>query len=202
VFPGGRIHAFLLRGCATQSDVERASIQVDALIRELQDSSARAQKLFAERAPQQLLHRPGEKSWSAAECLEHFNLSNRAYLARLEPILADLRSRNVLAVKPFRLNWNAALLKYWLEPPSRLRLPTGASFQPLPVQETAASLRNFCALNLQLVGLLESSRGLALAQTALVSPFAKSMKYSAYSAFALIAAHNRRHLWQAERASR
>ena len=101
--------------------------QVDTLIRELQDSSARAQELFAERAPQQLLHRPGEKSWSAAECLEHLNLSNR-----LEPILADLRSRNVLAVKPFRLNWNAALLKYWLEPPSRLRLPTAASFQPLP----------------------------------------------------------------------
>jgi hypothetical protein len=99
-----------------QSDVERASIQVDTLIRELQDSSARAQKLFAERTPQQLLHRPGEKSWSAGECVEHLNLSNRAYLARLEPILADLRSRNVLAVKPFRLNWNAALLNYWLEP--------------------------------------------------------------------------------------
>ena len=64
------------------------------------------------------------------------------------------------------------------------------------MQDPTASLGNFCALNLQLVGLLESSRGLGLDQTVLVSPFAKSMKYSAYSAFALIAAHNRRHLWQ------
>ena len=179
------------------------SIQVDSLIRELlQDSFARAQKLFGERAPQQLLCRPSENSWSAAECLEHLNLSNRAYIARLEPILAELRSQNVVAVRPFRMNWSAALLKYWLEPPSRLRLPTSAAFQPLQVQDPVASLHNFCALNLQLVGLLESSRGLALDQAILVSPFTKSMKYSAYSAFALIAAHNRRHLWQAERASR
>jgi len=70
------------------------------------------------------------------------------------------------------------------------------------VQDPTASLDNFCTLNLQLVDLLESSRGLALDQTVLVSSFAKSMKYSAYSAFALIAAHNRRHLLQAEHASR
>lgn len=178
------------------------SLQVDSLIRELQVSSVHAQQLFAERTAEQLLHKPDERSWSAAECLEHLNLSNRSYLSRLQPILADLRLRNLLAVKPFRLNSNAALLKYWLEPPSRLRLPTSARFQPLRVEDSVASLHHFCALNLQLVGLLESSRGLALDQAMLVSPFAKSMKYSAYSAFVLIAAHNRRHLWQAERASR
>ena len=178
------------------------STQVDTLTRELQASSVRAQELFAERSAEQLLHKPDERSWSAAECLEHLNLTNRAYLSRLQPMLADLRSRNSLAVKSFRLNPNAALLKYWLEPPSRLRLPTGAGFQPLRVTDPAASLHNFCALNLELVGLLESSRGLALDQAMLVSPFAKSMKYTAYSAFVLIAAHNRRHLWQAERASR
>ena len=178
------------------------SVQVDTLIRELQVSSVRAQKLFAERTAEQLLHKPDERGWSAAECLEHLNLTNRSYLSRLEPILAHLRSRNVLAVKPFRLNCNAAVLKYWLEPPSRLRLPTSARFQPLRVQDPVASLHDFCALHLKLVGLLESSRGLALDQAMLASPFAKSMKYSAYSAFALIAAHNRRHLWQAERASR
>lgn len=111
------------------------SIQVDSLIRELQVSSVHAQQLFAERTAEQLLHKPDEKSWSAAECLEHLNLSNRSYLSRLEPILAHLRSRNLLAVKPFRLNSNAALLKYWLEPPSRLRLPTSARFQPLRVED-------------------------------------------------------------------
>jgi DinB family protein len=175
------------------------STQVNALVRELHDSSAAAEKLFAGRAPEQLLRKPGEKSWSAAECLEHLNLSNRAYLPRLEAALANLRSGNLRAAKHFRMNWNAALLKYWLEPPSRLRMPASAPFQPLTVHDPAVSLRDFCALNSQLVGLLESSRGFALDQALLVSPFAKNMKYSAYSAFALITAHNRRHLWQAER---
>jgi hypothetical protein len=111
------------------------SVQVDTLIRELHVSSVRAQKLFTERTAEQLLHKPDERSWSAAECLEHLNLTNRSYRSRLEPILAHLRSRNVLAVKPFRLNCNAAVLKYWLEPPSRLRLPTSARFLPLRVQD-------------------------------------------------------------------
>jgi DinB superfamily len=111
------------------------SVQVATLIRELHVSSVRAQKLFTERTAEQLLHKPDERSRSAAECLEHLNLTNRSYLSRLEPNLAHLRSRNVLAVKPFRLNCNAAVLKYWLEPPSRLRLPTSARFLPLRVQD-------------------------------------------------------------------
>ena len=176
------------------------SRQVDALVRDLLDASAHAQKLFSDRTPEELLRRPREKSWSAAECLEHLNLSNRAYVPLLESSLRDLRSRKVLAEKPFRMNWNAALLKYWLEPPSRVRLPTTAPFQPVTVADPGVSFSEFCALNLKLIDLLESSRGLALDKGMLPSPFAKNMKYSAYSAFAVIAAHNRRHLWQAERA--
>jgi hypothetical protein len=41
--------------------------------------------------------------------------------------------------------------------------------------------------------------GLNLGGAEIISPFAKNVRYSTYSAFVLIAAHNRRHLWQAER---
>jgi hypothetical protein len=49
---------------------------------------------------------------------------------------------------------------------------------------------------------LNSARGLALDRVKISSPFATNMEYSAYSAFVLIPAHNRRHLWQAEPALR
>jgi hypothetical protein len=45
-------------------------------------------------------------------------------------------------------------------------------------------------------------RGLALDRVKITSPFAENRKYSAYSAFVLIPAHKRRHLWQAEQALR
>lgn len=97
---------------------------------------------------------------------------------------------------------NARLPKYWLEPPSRLRLPTGAPFQPIHVHDAAAAFGEFESLNRQLEEQLDAARGLDLGGARIVSPFAQNVKYNVYSAFVLIAAHNRRHLWQAENALR
>ena len=174
--------------------------QVDQLIRELNESSRRAEALRASHTEQQLVHRPGEKRWSAAECIEHLNLSNRAYLPRIDEAIGTLRKKKLAGASPFRLDWNARLLKYWLEPPSRLRLPTGAAFQPIEVKNAAATFTEFAAINAQLEKRLASANGLDLSAAKIVSPFAESMKYSVYSAFVLIATHNRRHLWQAGRA--
>ena len=49
---------------------------------------------------------------------------------------------------------------------------------------------------------MSTARGFAIYRVKLVSPFAEKMKYNAYSAFVLITAHNRRHLWQAAQALR
>lgn len=177
------------------------SLQVDGLLRELQDTTARAQRLASQYSADELLRKPSEKSWSAADCLEHLNLTNRAYLPRLQSALSGIPGQGPPDDKPYRLNWNAALLKFWLEPPSRLRLPTTAPFQPAIGRDPSAILQDFCSLNSQLIALLESSRNLPLNNATMASPFAENLKYSAYSGFSLVAAHSRRHLWQAERAA-
>ena len=176
------------------------TLQIDELIREMGDNSRRAEALRAASTAAQLLGRPGERRWSAAECVEHLNLSNRAYLPRIDTALNSLRAKNLTGGGPFQLEWNTRLLKFWLEPPSRLRLPTDASFQPIEVKDAAAAFGEFGALNAQLETRLETARGLDLSAAKIASPFAEKMRYSVYSAFVLIAAHNRRHLWQAQRA--
>ena len=174
--------------------------QIEQLIRELRASSSHAEALRGSHPAAELLRRPGEQRWSAAECIEHLNLSNRAYLPRIEEAVATLRENKITGNGPFRLEWNARLLKFWLEPPSRLRLPTGAPFRPVEVKDVAAAFGEFVALNTQIETRLETARGFDLNAAKIVSPFAANVKYSVYSAFALITAHNRRHLWQAERA--
>jgi hypothetical protein len=125
------------------------------------------------------------------------NITNRAYLPRMSEAIRTLRQKNLVSRGGFRLDWNARLLKYWLEPPSRLRLSTGAAFQPVSVDDPAAVLNAFQSIGQKLEQELASGRGLALDAEKIRSPFAESMKYNVYSAFAIIAAHNRRHLWQA-----
>ncbi len=176
--------------------------QVDSLLHELRQNSRHAQLMFESHTTGHLQHHPGPGRWSPAECLAHLNLSNRAYLRVLDSAIERLREKKVLGDGPFHLNWNARLLKYWLEPPSRLRLPTSAPFQPMAVKDPAEALEEFQAIGKVLEENLDSSRGLALDGVKLVSPFTEKMKYNAYSAFVLIAAHNRRHLWQAELALR
>ena len=179
-----------------------AAGQIDSLLQQLRENSRQAEVIFGSNTTGQLQHHPGQERWSAAECIAHLNLSNRAYLPLLDSAIERLREKKVSGSGPFHLNWNARLLKYWLEPPSRLRLPTGAPFQPIAVKDPAATSGEFQEIGKVLEEKLNSARGFALDRVKLVSPFAAKMKYNAYSAFVLITAHNRRHLWQAEQALR
>jgi hypothetical protein len=176
--------------------------QIDSLLDQLRANLRLAERMFDSQTTGQLQHHPAQGRWSAAECLAHLNLTNRAYLSLLDSAVEQLREKRVLGGGPFHLNWNARLLKYWLEPPSRLRLPTSVPFQPVAVKDPSVALGEFQSIGKALEEKLNSACGLALDRAKIVSPFAEKLKYNLYSAFVLIAAHNRRHLWQAEQALR
>ena len=60
------------------------------------------------------------------------------------------------------------------------------------------TLERFDYLQQEVQVRIDRSAGLAVDRLRLVSPFDARMKYNLYAAFCLIAAHQRRHLWQAE----
>jgi hypothetical protein len=71
--------------------------------------------------------------------------------------------------------------------------------QPLESEGSEPVLQEFERLHNELIDLLQASAGKAIDQQKMKSPFA-NMHYNAYSAFRIIAAHDRRHLWQAQKA--
>ncbi len=144
-----------------------ADAQIDSLLHELRETRARAEAIFNGRKPAELLRRPAEKRWSAAECVEHLNITNRAYLPRLSEAIRTLREKNLVNHGGFRL------------------------------QDPTAVLSAFQSIGQEIEEELTAARTFPLDAERIRSPFAESMKYNVYSAFTLIAAHNRRHLWQA-----
>ena len=52
--------------------------QIDALRKELGETSRQARELWSNYSPEQLLRKPNEKKWSAVECVEHLNITNKA----------------------------------------------------------------------------------------------------------------------------
>ena len=64
----------------------------------------------------------------------------------------------------------------------------------------AEAFGEFSSLQSKLIDLLHEADGLDLKKIRLISPFDKRVKYNLYSAFRIVVAHQRRHLWQAEKA--
>jgi hypothetical protein len=173
-----------------------AASQLAALARQFDDATARALRLGQAAGFEK---RPAPARWSAAECVEHLNLTTRAYLPRIEPGLRELRSRNQLSRGPYRMELMPRFLNWLLEPPVRLKMPTSAPFQPAEIADPTRVVPDFVELQQRLLDLLRQSEGLAIDAFKIHSPFAESVRYNLYSAFVLTATHQRRHLWQAER---
>jgi DinB family protein len=168
--------------------------------RELNEATARAWTLVKSTDGRLFTVRPNPKSWSAAECISHLSISTEQFIPVLRDALTDARKRKLLARKPPKMDILGRILRWFLEPPIRQRMKTAAPFVPRAVRAKAEAFGEFASLQEKLGELLRGATDLDLARVKIVSPFDKRVKYNAYSAFRIITAHQRRHLWQAEQA--
>jgi hypothetical protein len=175
--------------------------EVERLAQEYRDAVQEARALFEGNAARALARRPAPNKWSAAECLEHLNITSRAHLGVLRPAFEELRKLpHAQDGKSYRMELAARLLKKWLEPPSRLGLPAPPGFVPPVDCDPEVVCADFAKLQDELLALLKDAQGLPLDRVKIPSPFAQKVKYNVWSALVLLVAHQRRHLWQARRA--
>ena len=82
----------------------------------------------------------------------------------------------------------------------RAKLKTTAPFVPRGVRAKAESIAEFAMLQGRIAELIHEAAEFDLRRIKIVSPFDKRVKYNVFSAFRILIAHQRRHLWQAEQA--
>lgn len=143
--------------------------------------------------------RPDSASWSIAECLLHLNIIGERYVRVLEPVLEEAAARGTRGQGSFR----HGLLSRWIldntEPPPRQKFKAPRSFKPAWGQPINAVLPTFLHLQDQLTRLIEQSNGLDLLRVKVPAPGLGPVRLNLYVTLAWIAAHERRHLWQARR---
>lgn len=171
---------------------------LDEIEAELNAATEQARRLIDTTDGRLFTVRPDPARWSASECIAHLNISTELFLPVLGPVLDEARAKKLLSEKKPSMDLLGRILRWFLEPPIRQRVKTSAPFVPKAVRAKSESLAEFVALQNRLIELARAARGLHLAKIRIVSPFDKRVKYNAYSAFRIIAAHQRRHLWQAE----
>jgi hypothetical protein len=174
--------------------------QITALVADFNGLQQRVVEMFRQYPPERLSARPAPARWSATECISHLNLTTKLYVPLLHSEIRRAREQRLEGDGPYSMDWVGRFLRWFLEPPYRLRSRTVPGALPVGARSPAVVLEEFKALNAQLVSLLTEARGLALDSITVASPFNGRMKYNLYSVFHVIAAHERRHLWQAEQA--
>jgi hypothetical protein len=168
--------------------------------RELNEATRRAWTLVHSTDGRLFTVRPNPSSWSAAECISHLSISTEMFLPLLKTALEDARKKGLTPKGKPKMDLLGRVLKWFLEPPIRNRVKTSAPFVPRAVRAKAEAFAEFANLQSRLAELILSAKDVDLARTKIVSPFDKRVKYNLYSAFRIIVAHQRRHLWQAEQA--
>jgi hypothetical protein len=182
-----------------RGDTSTTHPQLDVLARELGHASARAREIVARVSDEGFHRRPGT-GWSAAECIAHLNLSNEAMLPLIDGGLREAAARSRPTSPSYRRDLTGWLLSWYLEPPYRRGVKTPAQFEPASTGSKEEILAEFLRLQDELVDRLRIAAGLDLNRVRIVSPFNARARYNLYSAFRVITAHERRHLYQAETA--
>jgi hypothetical protein len=143
-------------------------------------------------------------SWSVAECLDHLATGNRVYLRAMnEPAVrarATGRSRRGPAVPGIIGRWFVR----WLEPPVNPRLKGRAPrvIRPRTAPPLGDAFAAFVVSQSDVRTFLRAYADLDLAGVRFPNPFVPGVRFSLPTGLHVIAAHERRHLWQAWRVRR
>lgn len=144
--------------------------------------------------------RPPAGGWSVAECIDHLNATARLYLPVVTDAIDDARARAWSDRQRDGRTWTGRLLVWSQEPPARFRVRTVDALEPGSDLDPAAVLDEFEALHEELIVRINESRSLDLRRIRIRSLLKSWLKLSLEDWFAFLAAHGRRHLWQAEQA--
>jgi hypothetical protein len=159
---------------------------LQAIVDELREVGASLDRMVEQDdIPALWTERPTPQSWSASEAIAHLTITTRRFL----PIFAEVVDAAPVDGVPevMKMDLAGRLLVQMMEPPRVAE----------PADKVVA---DFHASQRDLIESIGNMDGLDITSIRIASPFRSSMKYTVYSALRILAAHQRRHLWQAEHA--
>jgi DinB superfamily len=146
--------------------------------------------------------RPGPDQWSIEECLAHLLSAGNERLRAIEAGIDAGRAAGITGVDPFRYGPFDRYMMRIMEPPANHRFKSPRRFRPLHEQPLTGVMPSFYHLQRQLILQTKRAEGLDLKRIKIPTPIAGFVRISLGATFAMIAAHERRHLEQARRVRR
>lgn len=141
----------------------------------------------------------GGKGWSVGQCLDHLVRMNRCYCDQIEDAVRAAKEsegkRDPAPIVPGRLG---AWFLRELEPPPRRKLPAPKKGQPASRLQKESTLVAFAGEQQRIIELARDTACLDCNSIRFKNPFAFGLRtWTLGTGLLILAAHERRHLWQA-----
>ena len=171
---------------------------LQALLNELDRTDQEARQLASGLTQAQLNWQPGGGTgWSVAQCLDHLARINTVYIAPLRTAVHNAKVNSVPRRGPIRPGWFGRWFISAMEPPPRRKLKAPKKVLPMAHQDGADVLRAFVKAHDEIRSLIQEARDMDLNHVRYTNPFIRLFHFTVGTGLLIIAAHDRRHLWQA-----
>ena len=143
-------------------------------------------------------------SWSVAQCLDHLASANRVYLERMKEPAMRAREQGRFRRSPATPGLVGRWFNRTQEPPVKapFRKKSPRSIEPRVSLSLASAFAGFAGSQEEVREFLHVCADLDLAKVRFPNPFVRGIRFSLATGLHVIAAHERRHIWQAWRVRR
>ena len=172
--------------------------RINYVTSEMQKIADEAAEAFGALTADQLNWKPGEKSWSVGQCLDHLILTNEQFYPEFDKLASGTRENS------FWENWSPLtgffgrfLVKAVTEDSKKAKAPSKRIVPPSDIQADIVERfeRNVAEINKKVKACAAADRE----KTIVTSPFLAVMTYKLDDAYSVLVEHTKRHIRQAKR---
>ncbi len=172
----------------------------ESVVRELKESEESAAQLILGVSSVQGNWQPMEgKSWSIWQCLEHLVLTNQLYTAALKEAVTKNDKGGESPTKEISPGWFGRWFLSQLEPPVRVRVKTRAKAKPVASGDLEDVQSKFVNSHEEAREVLKYWECVDFNRIKYRNPYASWLRFSVGTGLLILNAHDRRHLWQAQK---
>lgn len=174
---------------------------LDRLQRELDAVERDADAIVAPLSDEQFNWAPRPGAWSIGQCVAHLNAINWKYMRCIEGAVEEARRAGHHRAGPIASTWMGRRFIASMEPPPRMRMKSpGTARPPVDHRHKAEVWPEFVRFHAHVRAAIVGMADVDLNRATFGNPFLKGLvRIRVGTALRVIAAHERRHVWQARR---
>lgn len=172
--------------------------RIQSIISDMNAVADDARATFGSLSADQLNWKPGEKSWSVAQCLDHIIRSNTEFYPEFHKLASGTRKNSLWeSISPFTGWGGRFLIKAVSEDSKKAKAPSKAIVPPSDIDPNIVEIfsNHIAEVNQKIESVASADRK----KTVVTSPFLAIFTYSLDDAYTVLVEHSKRHVRQAKR---